>query len=81
MEHERNTDIPSWLKWSLAVFDRAGFPTLAFLLITYICFVTLKNQTQAIEDFKNVMATMTQSIDRNTLSIEKMTQALYRTRP
>lgn len=77
-EHEREADIPFWLKWSLTVFNRAGFPALAFCLITYICFVTLKEQTQAIEEFKSVIALMTSAIDRNTTSVERMTNALYR---
>jgi hypothetical protein len=81
MEYERNSDIPNWLKWSLTAFNRAGFPALAFLLITYICFVTLKDQTRAIEMFRDTMRVMTQAIDRNTASVERMTQALYRTRP
>lgn len=80
MEHERLDDAPKWLKWSLTVFNRAGFPTLAFMLITYICFITLKEQTKAIEDFKSVMVQMTMSIERNTTSVDRMTQAIYKTR-
>lgn len=79
MDHERDNDIPNWVKWGLTIFNRAGFPALAFLLIAYICFVTLKDQTRAIEEFKNVMLQMTASIERNTTSVERMTQALYRT--
>lgn len=81
MDHERQSDIPPWLRWGLNVFDRAGFPTMAFLLICYICFVTIKEQTKAIEDFKTVISSMTSSIDRNTQSVERMTNALYKTRP
>jgi len=78
MEHERSSDIPQWLKWSLNAFDRAGFPAMAFLMIAYICFSTLKDQTRTIEEFKNVLIQMTTSIDRNTTSVQQMTQALYR---
>lgn len=81
MEYERNADIPNWLKWGLTVFNRAGFPALAFILITYICFVTLKDQTQTIEQFKNIMVQMTSAIEHNTTSVQQMTNALYRTRP
>lgn len=81
MDHERDNDIPSWLKWGLTVFNRAGFPALAFILISYICFITLKDQTKAIEEFKGVISQMTISIDHNTASVERMTAALYRTRP
>lgn len=80
MDHERDKDIPEGLKWALAVYNRAGFPTLAFLLIVYICFVTLRNQTEAIEQFKQVMVQLKQSVDLNTSSVERMTSALYRTR-
>lgn len=80
VDHERTEDIPAWLRWSLTVFNRAGFPALAFMLIAYICFVTLKDQTKAIEDFRFTITAMTQAIERNTQSVERMTQALYRTR-
>ena len=80
MEHDRESDIPNWLKWSLNAFNRAGFPAFAFGLICYICFVTIKEQTRAIEDFKSVIQSMTTAIERNTSSVERMTQALYRTR-
>lgn len=80
VEHERSGDIPDWLKWSLAVFNRAGFPAFAFVVITYICFITLKDQTKAIDQFKDVMTQMTNSIDRNTASVQQMTAAIYRTR-
>jgi hypothetical protein len=80
MDDEPVSDIPEWLKWGLAVFNRAGFPALAFILVCYICFVTIKEQTRAIDNFKYVLSEMTQAIDRNTTSVERMTQALYRTR-
>lgn len=78
MEHDRANDIPVWLKWSLTVFNRAGFPAMAFCLIAYICFVTLKEQTAAIGEFKAVFMQMTASLDRNTSSVERMTAALYK---
>lgn len=71
-------DVPAWIRWALTIYNRAGFPTLAFLLICYICFITIKEQTRAIEDFKNVIAQMTASIDRNTTSVQLMTTALYK---
>lgn len=77
-DFERVGDMPAWMKWGLTIFNRAGFPTLAFALICYICFVTIKDQTRAIEEFKNVLSQMTESIDRNTQSVQTMTQALYR---
>lgn len=80
MEYERNSDIPNWLKWSLTVFNRAGFPAFAFLVISYMCFVNLKDQTKVIEEFKITMQQMTASIDRNTVSVERMTSAIYKTR-
>ncbi len=80
MDHERMDDAPKWLKWTLTIYNRAGFPTLAFLLICYICFITLHGQTDAIQEFKVVMMQMTNSIQRNTESVDKMTQALYKTR-
>lgn len=79
VEHERDSDIPLWLKWGLTAFNRAGFPAMAFCLITYICFVTLKDQTKAIEEFKAVIGLMTVAIERNTTSVQQMTAALYRT--
>lgn len=80
MDYERKTDLPDWLRWSLILFDRAGFPALAFVMVTYICFVTLKEQTRAIDAFKMTINLMTQAIDRNTSSLQSMTQALYQGR-
>lgn len=78
MEHERNNDLPEWLRWSLVLFDRAGFPALAFVLITYICFVTMKEQTKAIMEFRASMVSMATAIDHNSVSMEHMAEAIYR---
>lgn len=80
MDHERSDDMPLWMKWALTSFNRAGFPAFAFVVISYICFVTIKEQTKAIEEFKGVFTQMSSSIERNTASVEKMTNALYQTR-
>lgn len=80
MNHERLQDIPEWLRLSLTLFNRVGFPVLAFGGMCYIHFVGLKDQTKAMEGLTQVFIEMKSSIDNNTDSTKRMVEAIYRTR-
>ncbi len=74
MEHERKDDFPSWLRLGLVLFDRAGFPALALIMMCYIYFVTVKEQTKAIEEFKGAMVTMATAIEHNSAAVQHMAE-------
>jgi len=62
MSHETDA-LPNSAKTFLAIFNRAGFPAIAFGVVSYLCFVTLKEQTKTMMDFKEVMIQVKDSID------------------
>lgn len=45
-----DTELPKSLKLIMVFIDRVGFPTMAFLLMSYMCFATLEKMTVAIND-------------------------------
>lgn len=42
-------DMPSYLRWSMTFINRIGFPAVAFLIMAYMCFVTIDKQRMASE--------------------------------
>ena len=52
------TDIPKIVRVTMSFIDRVGFPVVAFFLMCYMCFVTLKNVTMAITDMARAMTMM-----------------------
>lgn len=47
-----NKDIPSTLKFIMTFIDRVGFPILAFLIMSYLCFVSIEKLTVVVQDVK-----------------------------
>jgi hypothetical protein len=87
MSHEKlvslddtNGEIPPWLKWTLTAINRVGFPVVAFGAMTYLCFVTLKEQSKSINQLNETLIKMTASLDNNSESVKRMVEAIYRTR-
>ena len=52
MENGQNLHLPDWLRFLMLFIDRCGFPILAFLIMTYMCFVTVNQNTKAIVELK-----------------------------
>lgn len=44
------TNIPGWLRLVMLFIDRVGFPVLAFILLFFVCFVSIDKATSAIQD-------------------------------
>lgn len=79
-EHHREADgyIPSRIKWIMTFINRVGFPIVAFGVVSYLCFATIKEQGKAILELKEVFISMKGSIDKNSDSVIRMTEAIYR---
>jgi len=52
MHNTTNEDevIPKKVRWMMTFINRVGFPIVAFLLMFYICYVTLEKITKAIQE-------------------------------
>lgn len=44
-----NGEVPAVLKYLMVFIDRVGFPIVAFLIMTYLCFVSLRELGKTIE--------------------------------
>lgn len=53
-----DSDIPKAMKLTMLFIDRVGFPTMAFLLMAYMCFVTLSKVTGALLENTKVLTLM-----------------------
>ncbi len=51
-------DIPRSMKLIMLFIDRVGFPTMAFLLMAYMSFVTLRKVTDALADNTRALSTL-----------------------
>jgi hypothetical protein len=80
MNHERLNDLPDWLKWGLTVFNRAGFPTIAFGVVSWLLFVKMEQQTRVMDEFKGILIQMRVSMESNTDTNKRLIEAIYRTR-
>lgn len=49
---KNNYTLPTSIRIIMEFIDRVGFPILAFLLMFYLCYVTINKNTQAIEGMK-----------------------------
>lgn len=74
----RDDDLPPYLKWTMNFINRIGFPIVAFGVMSYMCFISIKEQTTAINQLKEVFISMKGSIDKNTEAVERTAVALKR---
>lgn len=69
-EHHRyedeitKSDMPKQLRWVMIFVDRVGFPVVAFILMCYICFVTLGKNTDVLTQNTQVLVALSSKIDR-----------------
>lgn len=52
------SDVPKAMKLTMLFIDRVGFPTMAFLLMAYMCFATLTKITSALMENTRVLTIM-----------------------
>lgn len=45
----RLDDVPQWMKIGMLFIERVGFPTVAFLLIYYVCYVSISRMTDTLQ--------------------------------
>lgn len=64
----------------MTFINRIGFPIVAFGVMAYMCFVTMKEQTKAIADLKEVFVQMNGSIAQNTDAVRRVLATMYRGR-
>ena len=54
-DHERRSDMPSWMKWGLEAIQKVGFPAVMCLLIWWKSETTQKQQLEATQGLKSAM--------------------------
>jgi hypothetical protein len=64
MSEFNDEEIPRWLKWFFITVNRVGFPVVAFVLMWYICQVSI--------------AKVVVSVDQNTIVLMGLKDALMR---
>ena len=50
--------VPEWLKYAMAFIDRVGFPVMAFLLMFYLCFRTLTDNTTVLTEVNKALVAL-----------------------
>lgn len=60
--HERLDDIPNSVKVVMTFINRVGFPILAFLIMAYMCFVTLRENTKVLVEVKGTLVLLNENI-------------------
>lgn len=64
VQHERIDDMPIYLKWGLTVFNRVGFPVIVCAWLAYQQFISGKELTKAVQDFKEVMTQVRDTLEQ-----------------
>lgn len=65
-------DIPRFLKLTMVFIDRVGFPTMAFMLMSYMCFVTLHKITDALLENTKALTTLSMEFQSHQEWAEKI---------
>jgi len=71
MHEEHITDMPGPIRWFLVAFKQVGFPVLVCIYLAYMQFVDGRNNIKAINEFKEVMLSLKDSIDQQTKALRR----------
>lgn len=71
MQHERTDDLPQYLKWIMTFINRVGFPILVCMWLAYQQFVSGKETIKALQDVREAMIQVKDSIDQQTKMIRR----------
>lgn len=61
------SDMPKYLRWGMVFIDRVGFPIVAFLLMCYMCFVSLKNLNDVLTQNTGVLSALKNQIEQQNI--------------
>ena len=64
MQHERNDDMPQYMKWFMTFLNRVGFPILVCIWLAYQQFVAGRETIKALSDLKEVLTQVGNSIEQ-----------------
>ena len=64
MNHEKLDDVPLYLKWVMTFINRIGFPIMVCCWLAYQQFVSGKETIQALQEFKQVMISVKETLDQ-----------------
>lgn len=68
---EKEFDMPPAAKWIAAFINRIGFPIFAFCIMTYMCFVSLRDMSKNIQTNTSVIASLQATIDINNMVLNR----------
>lgn len=63
-DNGRATDIPPYLKWAMDFINRVGFPIVVCAWLAYQQFVSDKEMRKALQEFKEVMVSMKDTLEQ-----------------
>lgn len=64
MQHERQEDLPQYLKWVMTFINRVGFPIMVCMWLAYQQFVSGRETVKALQDFKEVMISVKETLEQ-----------------
>lgn len=66
VQHERQDDLPQYLKWVMTFINRVGFPILVCIWLAYQQFVAGKETVVTMQGVKEALLQVKDSIDQQT---------------
>lgn len=64
MNHERQDDLPVYLKWAMTFINRIGFPIVVCAWMAYQQFVQQKETVDSLHGLKEVLISVKDSLDQ-----------------
>ena len=64
MEYQRTTDLPPPIRWTLIAIKQVGFPVVICFWLMYQQFISGKETVKALQDFKEVMISVKETLDQ-----------------
>jgi hypothetical protein len=62
MNHNDMNEMPKSLKMAMVFIDRVGFPIMAFLLMFYLCFKTLSDNTVVLIQVRETLVSLNSNL-------------------
>jgi hypothetical protein len=62
--YDEDKDIPVWLKWTFTAINRIGFPIVAFILMWYMCEISIARVVGTVEQNTVVLLKVSDTLNR-----------------
>ena len=62
--YDEDKEIPVWLRWAFVTINRVGFPIVAFVMMWYLCNVSITKVTNSLEQNTLVLLEVRDTLSR-----------------